>query len=56
MEKKDKNMNLLGPNNFSKNDEKNPKNIDVSKNLEQNRKKIKEELINKKIITSTENK
>ena len=50
MNKKDKNSELLIPHFFGKDDPNNPKNIDAGKELEKTKKKIKEELANKKII------
>lgn len=48
MNKKDNS--LLKPHYFSKNDPKNPKNIDAEKAMQETRKKREEELANKKII------
>lgn len=50
MNKKNKETSLLKPHFFSKNDPKNPKNIDAEKALEETKKKRAEELANKKII------
>lgn len=50
MNEKEKSSEVLTPHFFGKDDPKNPKNIDAGKELEKTKKKIKEQLANKKII------
>lgn len=52
MEKNEKDF--LKPHFFNKDDPRNPKNIDAEKELEKTKKRMKEELANKKIIIDDE--
>lgn len=56
MKEEEKNLSLLKPNHFSKDDVNNPKNIDAEKQLEEARRKHQEEIVNKRVVIKNNDK